>query len=94
MATNNEQNTATKKAAEKKAAEEKTAQDAAEKKAAEEKEEQKDVEKAVKDDAVFSRNPKLDVYFRTSDGVAFFTQNDARNHAKTLKDATVKKVTK
>ena len=38
---------------------------------------------------VFEANPSLDCYFETADGGAFFTENAANNHAKTLKDKTV-----
>ncbi|HFG0564486.1 hypothetical protein [Flavobacterium psychrophilum] len=41
---------------------------------------------------VFEANPSLDCYFETADGTAFFTENAANNHAKTLKDKTVKAV--
>lgn len=43
---------------------------------------------------IFSNNPTLDLYYKTSDGNAFFTKNAAHNHAKTLEDKSVKKVTK
>jgi hypothetical protein len=72
------------KAAEAKAA--KVAQEAAEKAA-------KAAKAAIKD-AVFAKNPQLDVYYRTSDGLPFFTRNAADMHAAGLKDKTVKKVTK
>jgi hypothetical protein len=52
------------------------------------------VEKVVKNDKVFAKNPKLDVYYKTSDGTAFFTKNTAELHAEGLKDKTVKKITK
>ena len=38
---------------------------------------------------VFEANPRLDCYFETADGGAFFTENAANNHAKSLKDKTV-----
>ena len=41
---------------------------------------------------VFEANPSLDCYFETADGGAFFTENAANNHAKTLKDKTVTSV--
>jgi hypothetical protein len=41
---------------------------------------------------VFEANPSLDCYFKTADGSPFFTENAANNHAKTLKDKTVKAV--
>lgn len=78
------------KAAEKaaKAAEEQAAK-AAEEQAAKEAE-----EKAKKKDEVFATNPNLDVYYKTSDGKAFFTENTAKLYAEGLKDKNVKKVTK
>jgi membrane protein involved in colicin uptake len=72
----------------KKAAEEKAAKEAAEKAAREAE------EKAAKKDAVFANHPQIDIYYRTSDGTAFFTKNAADIHAAGLKDKTVKKVTK
>jgi len=43
---------------------------------------------------VFKKYPNLDHYYETSDGMKFFRENDARNHAKTLEDKSVKKVVK
>jgi len=43
---------------------------------------------------IFKANPNLETYHETSDGEAFFNDSDARNHAKTLKDRTVKEVKK
>lgn len=40
----------------------------------------------------FKRHPLLKEYFETSDGSKFFIDSDAKNHAKTLKDTTVKTV--
>jgi hypothetical protein len=45
-------------------------------------------------DHVFATNPRLDVYYKTSDGVAFYTRNAAENHAAGLKDKTVKTITR
>ncbi|GAA4156627.1 hypothetical protein GCM10022217_15820 [Chryseobacterium ginsenosidimutans] len=45
-------------------------------------------------DNIFSENPKVDLYYKTSDDTAFFSQNSALNHAKTLTDKNVKKVTR
>ncbi|PIF44918.1 hypothetical protein CLU96_1917 [Chryseobacterium sp. 52] len=45
-------------------------------------------------DNIFSNNPKADLYYKTSDGSAFFSKNAARNHANTLTDKDVEKVTK
>lgn len=41
---------------------------------------------------VFTDNPDLQAYHETSDGRAFYKANDAKNHAKTLTDKTVKLV--
>ncbi|MDB0603187.1 hypothetical protein PL373_19050 [Tenacibaculum maritimum] len=43
---------------------------------------------------VFKENPKLKSYFQTEDNVKFFTESDAKNHARTLKDKTVTEVKK
>jgi hypothetical protein len=45
-------------------------------------------------DAVFDTNPQLDVYYKTSDEQAFYTQNSAELHAAELADKSIKKVTK
>ena len=42
---------------------------------------------------VFIDNPKLDVAYKTADGIFFFLENDAVNYASTLEDKTVEKVT-
>jgi len=42
----------------------------------------------------FKTHPKVDKFFITSDGQAFFTPQDATNHGKTLKDVSVVKVTR
>lgn len=39
---------------------------------------------------IFEANPKLDCYYETADGNAFFTENAAKAHAKDLNDKTVK----
>ena len=41
---------------------------------------------------VFKNNPKLEKYYGTSDGEAFYNENDAKNHAKNLEDKTVETV--
>lgn len=38
---------------------------------------------------IFKSYPKLTVYYKTNDGTKFFTENSAKNHAKTLDDKTV-----
>lgn len=43
-------------------------------------------------DPVFNANPKLEQYFKTADGNAFFTEHDAKNHATSLKSKKVEKV--
>lgn len=40
-------------------------------------------------DKIFNANPNLKAYFATSDGQAFYTQNSAANHARTLKNKTI-----
>lgn len=39
---------------------------------------------------VFEANPSLDCYFQTTDGECFFTENAAKDHARSLADKTVK----
>ena len=39
---------------------------------------------------IFKANPQLDCYFETTDGECFFTENAAKDHAKSLADKTVK----
>jgi hypothetical protein len=41
---------------------------------------------------VFKQNPKLEKYYGTSDGEAFYNENDAKNHAKNLDVKTVETV--
>jgi membrane protein involved in colicin uptake len=91
MGNNYQQNNAEKAAAEKAAAEKAAAEQAAAEKAAAEK---AAAEKAAKKDAVFAANPDLDVYYKTSDGTPFFTQNAAGLHAMGLKDKNVTRVTR
>jgi len=43
-------------------------------------------------DPIFKTNPKLEHYFKTADGNAFFTEHDAKNHATSLKSKKVEKV--
>ncbi len=43
-------------------------------------------------DNVFEQHPKLDAYFKASDGEAFYNENDAKNYAKKLKDKKVQRV--
>lgn len=50
--------------------------------------------KPAEKDVVFKANPQLDVYYKTSDGLPFFTKNKAELHAAGLKDKTVEKITK
>jgi hypothetical protein len=40
-------------------------------------------------DQIFKSNPNLKEYFRTADGIAFFTDNAARNHARSLENKTI-----
>lgn len=48
----------------------------------------------MKTDMIFKSHPHLDEYFTTSDGQAFFSENAATVHAKTLKNKAVKCVIK
>jgi hypothetical protein len=41
---------------------------------------------------IFKENPKLEKYYGTSDGEAFYNENDAKNYAKKLEDKTVEPV--
>ena len=41
---------------------------------------------------IFEKYNKLVAYYETSDATKFFTENDAKNHAKTLKVKTVKTI--
>lgn len=41
---------------------------------------------------VFEQNPNLKKVYCTSDGTPFYQENDAKNHAKTLKDKSVETV--
>lgn len=43
---------------------------------------------------IFKANPNLDRFHQTADGQAFYNDSDARLHAKSLKDKTVKVVNK
>jgi hypothetical protein len=38
---------------------------------------------------IFEKYPKLEVYYKTSDENAFFSESDAKNHAKGLEDKRV-----
>ena len=48
----------------------------------------------MKTDKIFEDHPNLDVIFTTSDNVPFYTENQAKNHAKTLEHKKVTKHTK
>ena len=43
---------------------------------------------------IFKQYPKIKSYFKTADGVCFFTQFNAENHAKTLDDKKVMEIKK
>lgn len=45
-------------------------------------------------DKVFESHPNLKVYYKTSDGAAFYNENLAQLHAKTLSDKTVEPIYK
>ena len=38
---------------------------------------------------IFKNNPELKEFYQTSDGQAFYTENAARTHARTLKNKSV-----
>ena len=40
----------------------------------------------------FKQYPNLKSYFKTTDGVRFFNESDAKNHARTLQNKTVEQV--
>lgn len=42
----------------------------------------------------FKDNPKLQEYFETSDGTAFYKEDTARDYARTLEDKSVKSVSR
>jgi len=43
---------------------------------------------------IFTQNPNLQEVFKTSDGKYFYTENSAKNHAKTLEDKSVEHLEK
>src|SRR5690606_22032173 len=43
-------------------------------------------------DKVFKNNPDLKVYYKTADSTAFYTEPDARMHARSLSDKSVEPV--
>ena len=43
---------------------------------------------------IFTQNPNLQEVFKTSDGEYFYTENSAKNHAKTLEDKSVQHLEK
>lgn len=45
-------------------------------------------------DNTFKNHPDLQEYFETSDGTQFYKEDVAKNHAKSLEDKTVKKVSR
>lgn len=40
-------------------------------------------------DQIFKDNPKVDIYYKTSDETPFFSKNAAQNHAKTLEQKNI-----
>lgn len=40
-------------------------------------------------DKVFEENPSLEVYYKTSDNIAFYQESDAKQHAKALENKEV-----
>jgi hypothetical protein len=47
---------------------------------------------AAETDAVFQVHPHLDVYYKTSDGAVFFTENAAAIHTNGLNDKMIDRV--
>ncbi len=45
-------------------------------------------------DPIFKENTRLEAYYKTSDGIAFFTEHDAKTYADKLKDKAVLTVTR
>lgn len=43
-------------------------------------------------DNTFKKHPKLERYFKTSDGTKFYNDHDAKTHARNLKDKNVEEV--
>jgi hypothetical protein len=54
--------------------------------------EQNDSQRANKAQKLFARYPGTERFYFTSDDQAFLIENDARNHAATLKDKTVETI--
>jgi hypothetical protein len=45
-------------------------------------------------ETIFNSNPDIETLYFTSDGFAFFNENDARSHAAKLQDNQVDKIDK
>ena len=43
-------------------------------------------------DQIFKDNPKVDIYYKTSDETPFFSKNAAQNHAKTLEQKNIETI--
>lgn len=43
-------------------------------------------------DQIFKDNPKVDIYYKTSDETPFFSKNAAQNHAKTLDQKNIETI--
>lgn len=43
-------------------------------------------------DHIFKDNPKVDIYYKTSDETPFFSKNAAQNHAKTLEQKNIETI--
>ncbi|OBW40810.1 hypothetical protein AB670_02761 [Chryseobacterium sp. MOF25P] len=43
-------------------------------------------------DQIFKDNPKVDIYYKTSDDTPFFSKNAAQNHAKTLEQKNLETI--
>ena len=43
-------------------------------------------------DKIFEKYPKINVYYKTDDGNSFFSESDAKNHAKSLDNKLVQPI--
>ncbi|CVK17119.1 hypothetical protein Ga0061079_11621 [Apibacter mensalis] len=43
-------------------------------------------------DKIFEKYPKINVYYKTNDGNSFFSESDAKNHAKSLDNKLVQPI--
>lgn len=45
-------------------------------------------------DQIFKDNPKVDIYYKTSDETPFFSKNASQNHAQTLEHKNIETITR